>query len=597
MIKHLRTTMWAGALLAPCLALGLGHSSPATAQEVASLHSPLIMAAASYADAQGTWKEIVDNTQYLDGLIAQKKLSEVHEAAFNLRDSVRMLRGQSTALPAAPQTRLETLIVHIDGLANELDESGDKNDLRGTIANLRKVHLALDGIAALFPRGTLAPIGAVKATGPVKDPVCRMTVDPATAPGKVAYAGQTYYFCSVGDAAAFQKAPAKYAALYEAIAFGKPKTFALSLATDERAHVGKPELLTFAVRENGSAHVVKDFQLVHEKLMHLIVVSDDLSYFSHEHPEIGADGRFRLRWTFPRAGRYFLFSDFTPGDGLNQILRTQITVDGARPRALPHLVPDHSLSKVVDGYTVTVQPTAPLVAGKQVFMTYTIERGGMPVTDMEPYLGASGHLMAINQNGRDIVHTHTVGAGGAVSNAMATKSGPRFTYDLTVSTPGLTKVWAQFQRGGKVLTVPFTFQVKAPGTKVNRKPSAVLTASQDTIGAVAPGATAHAPANQGIQSSARKSPGTQLAAQNVTLTLPQDYKSGAATVQAGKPVALTFYLKEDTGCGNSVSVPVAKWNKTLKVGEKVTLVYTPQHTGALVFECGMGMYKGTLTVK
>ena len=43
-----------------------------------------------------------------------------------------------------------------------------------------------------------------------KDVVCGMTVDPKTAAGKSEYQGKTYYFCSKGCKASFDKNPAKY---------------------------------------------------------------------------------------------------------------------------------------------------------------------------------------------------------------------------------------------------------------------------------------------------------------------------------------------------------------------------------------------------
>ena len=42
------------------------------------------------------------------------------------------------------------------------------------------------------------------------DPVCKMKVDPETAPAKTEYQGQTYYFCAPGCKAAFEKNPDKY---------------------------------------------------------------------------------------------------------------------------------------------------------------------------------------------------------------------------------------------------------------------------------------------------------------------------------------------------------------------------------------------------
>lgn len=44
----------------------------------------------------------------------------------------------------------------------------------------------------------------------VHDPVCHMDIDPATAAGTTEYKGQTYYFCSPGCKASFDKDPEKY---------------------------------------------------------------------------------------------------------------------------------------------------------------------------------------------------------------------------------------------------------------------------------------------------------------------------------------------------------------------------------------------------
>jgi P-type Cu+ transporter len=57
----------------------------------------------------------------------------------------------------------------------------------------------------------------------VKDPVCNMDVDPATARGSSEYKGQTYYFCSPGCVKRFNADPEKYLAPRPAAA-GLPKS-------------------------------------------------------------------------------------------------------------------------------------------------------------------------------------------------------------------------------------------------------------------------------------------------------------------------------------------------------------------------------------
>ena len=63
-----------------------------------------------------------------------------------------------------------------------------------------------------------------KATRPlVKDPVCNMDVNPATAAGSSEYKGQTYYFCSLGCVKRFNADPEKYLAPKPSAA-GVPKS-------------------------------------------------------------------------------------------------------------------------------------------------------------------------------------------------------------------------------------------------------------------------------------------------------------------------------------------------------------------------------------
>ncbi len=44
-----------------------------------------------------------------------------------------------------------------------------------------------------------------------RDPVCGMNVDERKSAGTSVYQGKTYYFCSTGCKAAFDKEPGKYA--------------------------------------------------------------------------------------------------------------------------------------------------------------------------------------------------------------------------------------------------------------------------------------------------------------------------------------------------------------------------------------------------
>src|SRR5918911_2594537 len=86
---------------------------------------------------------------------------------------------------------------------------------------------------------------------------------------------------------------------------------------------GRKAVLIISVAEK-SGTPVRDFELVHDKLMHLIIVGEDLSYFAHDHPTfIGANANFTINHTFPESGTYKLWIDFKPRGG-NQTLVTFI---------------------------------------------------------------------------------------------------------------------------------------------------------------------------------------------------------------------------------------------------------------------------------
>jgi hypothetical protein len=210
--------------------------------------------------------------------------------------------------------------------------------------------------------------------------------------------------------------------------------------------------LTIAIDDPGGARV-RDLDVVHEKLLHLLVTSEDLAWFAHEHPERRRDGTFALRMTFPAPGRYTLFHDFTPARVGMQVVPVDIAVAGTAPPPTP-LVPDAATAKTVDGVTARLTPSAPLVAGKNVALVVSLSEHGAPVGDLEPFLGAMGHLIIVRADRARFVHSHPVERRGAPP-----ARGPDVRFQCRFPAGGTYKAWAQFQRAGRVLTVPFTFDV------------------------------------------------------------------------------------------------------------------------------------------
>ncbi|OBZ11263.1 hypothetical protein [Bacillus sp. FJAT-26390] len=213
---------------------------------------------------------------------------------------------------------------------------------------------------------------------------------------------------------------------------------------------GESSLLALTV-VNGRGATVNDFDISNEKLLHLIVVSKDLQQFQHVHPAYKGDGLFELPIAFPSGGGYKLYADFLP-KGMNELTRMgEVEVQGAA--AAPSILkPSESLVAHVDGMKVELAFAEKPVPQTAMNMTYTFtdEQTGEPIEDLELYLGAVGHVVAIDQKTEQFIHIHPLNWAS---------SGPQAVFGVSFPAGGLYKIWGQFQRNGQTLIVPFVIQV------------------------------------------------------------------------------------------------------------------------------------------
>jgi hypothetical protein len=210
--------------------------------------------------------------------------------------------------------------------------------------------------------------------------------------------------------------------------------------------------LRLVVRDPETGVPVDAFTHIHERLLHLFIVSRDLSFFAHEHPERTKDG-FELRRELG-PGAYMLIADFMPSAGTPQMVQRLIVTPGyaASPFAAgPELEPD-TADKTVEGLRVRLEAD-PIRAGRESVMRFSVTDAetGRPVTDLEPYLGAPGHMLIVNGDLTRAVHAHPT---------VAVTIGPDIAFDVLLPAPGYYKAWLQVQRSGKVITVPFVIDVE-----------------------------------------------------------------------------------------------------------------------------------------
>ena len=229
---------------------------------------------------------------------------------------------------------------------------------------------------------------------------------------------------------------------------------------------GKPTHLNLIVTEQKVGETIKQFDIIHDKLMHLIIAnSEDLSHFAHIHPKLDKEtGIFHMTHTFAKAGKYKMWIDAKPKGGIQILTPFPFNVEGQPVHSPANITSDKTFVKEVmtDGqsYQVTLdfQPEK-LSVGMDTKMTFEIrDATGKPISNLEPLMAAGGHCVIIGADAREFLHVHPA---EEVDDIVSWRGGPSVSFLANFPKPGLYRAWGQFQHEGKLLTVDFTFEVVA----------------------------------------------------------------------------------------------------------------------------------------
>ncbi len=342
----------------------------------------------------------------------------------------------------------------------------------------------------------------------------------------------------------------------------------------EPTHVvaGHPVSLIFEIKDS-SGRVVPDFEIVHEKPMHLVVVRDDLAIFQHIHPQRTPSGEYSVVTSFPSAGAYRLYLDYTPKDAPAQLARKEIEVAGPSHKRV-QLVADKKYTRRTGDLLVTMRPSKPLKAGEAITLTFDVAEAqtGKPVKDLQPYLGAMGHFVAISEDTTEYLHAHPLdkngspmpmaGSGVANSGQPVVSGGPEVMTRTIFPKPGLYKLWAQFQRAGHVITAAYVVGVGEGEVEDAVEPST-----------------------------------TEDGMQQIKITVGEKgYEPSSVRLRRGIPARLLFYREDDNNCAGQMIIRNLDIRKKLPVGKLVAVQFTPEREGKYTFTCGMNMLRGTLVV-
>ena len=213
----------------------------------------------------------------------------------------------------------------------------------------------------------------------------------------------------------------------------------------ELLNPGQNATLTLRVKDPRTSSNSKHFEIVHEKLMHLFVVSENLEYFAHIHPVLQPDGSFRQDVCLPYGGMYRLLADFYPSGAVPQLAVGTLFVNGTASPA--HLEPAVAPFKAANlTASLHLEPEQSL-AGLENKLIFTLD----PADGIQLYLGVWAHMLVASEDLIDLLHVHPFLADG----------GATMQFNVIFPRAGMYRVWTQFQRLNTVNTTVFTIPVKA----------------------------------------------------------------------------------------------------------------------------------------
>jgi hypothetical protein len=211
---------------------------------------------------------------------------------------------------------------------------------------------------------------------------------------------------------------------------------------------GEPARLSLVVAKQAVGDPLTAFDLLHDRLLHLLIVSDDLSRFEHLHPRL-REGVFEIAYTFGQAGGFKLWVEAKPR-GLPQILAAfRIRVEPGRDLA-------PQIDEPVD-YRVSLIASQQSSPHEEVLLRFRIEHpDGRPVEDLESLMAAGGHCVVVSEDLRNFLHVHPV-----EEVEQNWHGGPEVAFATRFPEAGRYKIWGQFQRSGVLITAAFEHHVGA----------------------------------------------------------------------------------------------------------------------------------------
>jgi len=238
------------------------------------------------------------------------------------------------------------------------------------------------------------------------------------------------------------------------------KEYYMQFATAPQSlDAGKEISFSLTPKIKGSESEAVPLETMHDYKIHLILVSNDLSFYQHLHPEYNADGSYTVKTMLKNGGKYVLFADYMPSGSDDKIERFEIVVTGNELEA--KLYNKENLTASADGYTVKLESESGKFATNETnHIAAIISKNGKEINanELETLMSSKGHMVIISADTKKYIHVHPE------------VEDNRLDLHADFDTPGIYHAFFQFQTDGKIHLVDFVLNVtKGNNTNAPKK--------------------------------------------------------------------------------------------------------------------------------
>lgn len=187
-------------------------------------------------------------------------------------------------------------------------------------------------------------------------------------------------------------------------------------------------------------------EITHEQKIHLIIVSEDLSFFNHIHPVETEEG-YTAKTKFPSSGKFYLFADYKPQGSDQMVNKLEISVSGTAPS--PQEYSKEKLTGDSGAYSISLVSNRAKFTNGHMMIDGILKKDGKEIdpSTLDDFLGAKAHVVLISVEDKEYIHVHP-----EVENG-------KYKLHASFTKPGIYRGWIQFQDKGRVYTTDYVINV------------------------------------------------------------------------------------------------------------------------------------------